>query len=180
MGDGSAANLAWRLLESFIAKHEIKLDSRLHKIVTNKLLQLGVFLPHWLVASYKVNSKFFFFFQIKFNLFCLFLKLRNPAELLRLLFENGRLEEAALLASEYLEAALGKGKDRLNLNTSLLPLNPSTWVPLNNIDLLLMELEAHSQDDATYKQVRIFNSFLFFNYTFYEYIFYCLFFPVTC
>lgn len=139
-------------------KHESKHGSRLHKAVSTKLLQLGVFLPHWLVASYKVISLAFsskHFRTVRFlNFFCPFSnQLRNPAELLRLLSVNGRIEESASLAVEYLEAALGVGKDRLNLNTSLMPQNPSIWVPLNAIDLLLSELETHSQSDIVYKQV---------------------------
>lgn len=80
--------------------------------------------------------------------------MRNCAELLRLLLENGRLEESAMLTIEYIEAVLGKGKDRFKLETSILPQNPSIWLPLNTIDLILLELEAQGQNDAEYKQVR--------------------------
>ncbi|KAK6630703.1 hypothetical protein RUM44_002872 [Polyplax serrata] len=133
LGDGTAANLAWKLLEFFLRKYEASDSTSLHRAITHKLLQLGVFLPHWLVASYK---------------------LKNPSELLRLLLDNGRLEEAAQLAIEYAKAILGQGKDRFNLKSSLLAQNPPTWLPLNAFDLILLELEIHEKDDVEYKELR--------------------------
>lgn len=80
-------------------------------------------------------------------------QLKNPSELLRLLYKNGRLEECAQLAIEYAKAILGQGKDRFNLKTSLLPQNPMTWLPLNLFDLVLLELETHSKFDSEYQEV---------------------------
>lgn len=84
-----------------------------------------------------------------------FFQLKNPSELLRLLLDNGRLEEAAQLAIEYAKAILGQGKDRFNLKSSLLAQNPPTWLPLNAFDLILLELEIHEKDDVEYKEVRV-------------------------
>ncbi|EEB10017.1 conserved hypothetical protein [Pediculus humanus corporis] len=132
LGDGTAANLAWRLLESFLNKYEAEGSSCLHRAITYKLLQLGVFIPHWLLASYK---------------------LRNPSELLRLLFDNGRLEESAQLAIDYAKAVLGHGKDHFNIKYSMLPHVPTTWLPLNIYDLILLELENHGKTDSEYKEL---------------------------
>jgi len=55
LGDGSAASLAWRLLEQILLQEEVGLESVLHRAITIKLLHIGVFLPQWLVASYKVG-----------------------------------------------------------------------------------------------------------------------------
>lgn len=80
--------------------------------------------------------------------------MRNPSGLLRLLLDNGRLEESAQLAIEYAKAILGQGKDRFNIISSMLPQNPTTWLPLNIFDLILLELDNHGKYDAEYKEVR--------------------------
>lgn len=50
-------NTAWRLLEYFTLKHEKDSHSELHKVVAQKLLQDGAFLPQWLLISYKVSNQ---------------------------------------------------------------------------------------------------------------------------
>lgn len=77
--------------------------------------------------------------------------------MLRLLLAAGRLEEAGELGVEYVAAVLGKGKERFGLDTALLPQHPAVWLPLNTLDLLLLELEAHASEDEIYKEV--FNDF---------------------
>lgn len=126
-------SLAWRLLETLLNKYESPRQSTLHKAVATRLLGLGAFLPHWLVTSYK---------------------LRNPAELLRVLLSAGRLVEATELAKEYIWAVLGRGKEYFRLENSLLATAPPTWLPFQTLDLLLLELEESSEQDGEYKQVR--------------------------
>jgi hypothetical protein len=43
-------------LEYLTLKQEKDNDSELHKIVAQKLLQDGAFLPQWLLISYKVKN----------------------------------------------------------------------------------------------------------------------------
>jgi len=50
-------NTSWKLLEYFTLKQEKDNDSELHKIVAQKLLQDGAFLPQWLLISYKVKNE---------------------------------------------------------------------------------------------------------------------------
>ena len=152
-------------MESFLNKYEAEGSSCLHRAITYKLLQLGVFIPHWLLASYKVYKRWFrfFFLLIVCRLripFVICFQLRNPSELLRLLFDNGRLEESAQLAIDYAKAVLGHGKDHFNIKYSMLPHVPTTWLPLNIYDLILLELENHGKTDSEYKEVRL-NRFYF-------------------
>lgn len=126
--------LAWRLLEILLNKYENPRQSTLHKAVAARLLGLGAFLPQWLVVSYK---------------------LRNPAELLRVLLSAGRLVEATDFAKEYIWAVLGRGKEYFGLEHSLLATAPPTWLPFQTLDLLLLELEESSEKDIEYKQVSL-------------------------
>ncbi|EFN74716.1 Nuclear pore complex protein Nup160-like protein [Camponotus floridanus] len=121
------ANTAWRLLEYFVLKHEKDDNSELHKAVARKLLQDGAFLPQWLLISYKK---------------------RNASELLRLMLNTGRLVEASELAVDYINAALGSGKEHFGFETPLVATAPSTWLPLNTIEVLLNELEYLSKDST--------------------------------
>jgi nuclear pore complex protein Nup160 len=82
-------------------------------------------------------------------------KLRNPAELLRVLLSAGRLVEATELAKEYVWAVLGRGKEYFGLENSLLATTPPTWLPFQTLDLLLLELEESGEQDREYKQVRV-------------------------
>lgn len=134
IGEATSVLLAWRLLETLLNKYESPRQSTLHKAVATRLLGLGAFLPHWLVMSYK---------------------LRNPAELLRVLLSAGRLVEATELAKEYVWAVLGRGKEYFGLENSLLATTPPTWLPFQTLDLLLLELEESGEQDREYKQVRV-------------------------
>jgi nuclear pore complex protein Nup160 len=127
-------SLAWRLLETLLNKYESPRQSTLHKAVATRLLGLGAFLPYWLVMSYK---------------------LRNPAELLRVLLSGGRLVEATELAKEYIWAVLGCGKEHFGLENALLATASPTWLPFQTLDLLLLELEESGEQDGEYKQVRV-------------------------
>ncbi|XP_015601122.1 nuclear pore complex protein Nup160 homolog [Cephus cinctus] len=129
MSDSNVTNVAWKLLEHLTLKHEQERSSELHKGIARKLLRLGAFIPHWLLSFYKK---------------------RNPAELLRLILSTGRLLEATELAVDYIKAILGIGKEYFGLETALLPTAPATWLPLNTLELLLLELENASLDDPVY------------------------------
>jgi len=69
VGDGSAITMAWRLLEDILIKCEKDRLTILHKTVATRLLGLGVFLPNWLVMSYKVSgvsrNSFLFLWQVR-------------------------------------------------------------------------------------------------------------------
>ena len=67
---------------------------------------------------------------------------------------HGFLEDAARLASEFISAVLGTGKEYFGLETSLNPQNAPVWLPYNTIDTILLELRDHQHDDRVYKQVR--------------------------
>ncbi|XP_043288252.1 nuclear pore complex protein Nup160 homolog isoform X2 [Venturia canescens] len=125
----NVANISWRLLERLTLLHEKKDSSELHKGVARKLLHRGAFLPQWLMSSYKK---------------------RNPAELLRLLLNTGRLLEATDLALDYVNAVLGEGKEHFGLETPLVSTAPAVWLPYNTLELLLLELEHASKEDPVY------------------------------
>lgn len=53
--EGNPVKLAWRLLEVLLLSCEEDMQTVLHRAVSSRLLALGVFLPNWLVTSYKVT-----------------------------------------------------------------------------------------------------------------------------
>ncbi|XP_071447164.1 nuclear pore complex protein Nup160 homolog, partial [Hetaerina americana] len=53
IGDAPAVSLSWKLLEHFVNKYETPGQTILHKAVATRILSMGAFLPHWLLASYK-------------------------------------------------------------------------------------------------------------------------------
>ncbi|XP_046422018.1 nuclear pore complex protein Nup160 homolog [Neodiprion fabricii] len=129
VSDSNVTNIAWRLLEHLTLKHERDNSSELHKAVTKNLLHHGAFLPQWLMSSYKE---------------------RNAAEILRLILNSGRLLEANAIALEYIGAVLGRGKEYFGLTTPLVATSPAVWLPLNTLELLLLELEHASKTDPMY------------------------------
>lgn len=54
VGDENAGTAAWRLLEYLLLKYEAEGLTKLHQVVSRKIMSHSAFLPHWLEASYKV------------------------------------------------------------------------------------------------------------------------------
>ncbi|KAK2174344.1 hypothetical protein NP493_810g00006 [Ridgeia piscesae] len=129
--DTSAADQAWRLLQSYLNKYEDP-TTRYHRCVAVKLLSHNFHLPDWFIASYK--------------------KINAP-ELLSLYLNYDLLEEAALLVIEYIDAILGNGNEYFGLQTSLRCGAPAVWLPYLYIDQLLTALSV--QSDKFYAQVCI-------------------------
>ncbi|XP_034947135.1 nuclear pore complex protein Nup160 homolog [Chelonus insularis] len=125
----NVTDISWKLLEKLTLIHEKDCSSELHKSVARKLLHHGAFLPQWLMTSYKK---------------------RNAAELLRLILNSGRLLEATDLAVDYINAVLGDGKEYFGLTTPLHPSGSAVWLPLNTLEVLLLELENASIEDPLY------------------------------
>ncbi|KAI0231198.1 nucleoporin 160 [Lamellibrachia satsuma] len=128
--DTSAADQAWRLLQSYLSKYEDR-TTRYHRCVAVKLLTHNFQLPDWFIASYK--------------------KINAP-ELLSLYLNYDLLEEAALLVIEYIDAVLGNGKEYFGLQTSLHCGAPAVWLPYLYIDQLLAALY-EVQSDKFYAQL---------------------------
>jgi len=91
-----------------------------YRCVAAKLLSSGAALPTWLVNDYK-----------RFN----------APELLRLYINYDLLLEAVLLSVEYIQAALGNGKEYFGLENALHATSPSVWLPYTAIDQLLLLLK---------------------------------------
>ena len=106
--------------------------SQIHKAVVTRLFSLGAYLPSWLISAYKKI---------------------NPSELLRLYLVNGYIEDAGLLACEYIAAVLGTGTEYFGLPNAVHATSAPVWLPHNTIDQLLLELKEHS-DDPLYHKVR--------------------------
>lgn len=125
--------MAWKLLEKLISDHEMdnQHSTVLRKSVTNKILSLGEFLPHWLYVSYKKS---------------------NPSEMLQLYVNNGRLIEATDLAKEYIWAMIKSGGEYFGLKNSIQFMLPALCFPVNTIDLLIYGLELNSQYDEEYSE----------------------------
>ena len=121
-----ADDMAWQLLEQLIDENELPNSTTLHKAVSNKILSLGEFLPHWLYLSYK---------RIK------------PTELLGLYVAHGRLVEATDLANEYISAMIGTGGEYFGLENPLHATLPPLCFPINTIDSLIYNLELNAKDD---------------------------------
>ena len=98
-----------------------------------RLFSLGAHLPSWLISAYKKA---------------------NPSEFLRLYLVHGYIEDAGILAIEYISAVLGTGKEYFGLSNAVHATCAPVWLPHNTIDQLLLELKEHS-DEPIYHKVRI-------------------------
>lgn len=123
LNEEETENVGWRLLERFITKYEKEKETILHKSAVLKLLEMGMFLPSWLSSSY-----------IK----------RNAPELLKLYLSHGYLEQASQLACDYIRAAMGTGSEAFSLDLPLLPTSPYLYLPINTIDLIILELSYYN------------------------------------
>lgn len=135
----SPSTVAWNLLQTYMNQYDEECLSIIHKAVCSKIITMGSYIPYWLVASYKK---------------------RNPSELLRLYYHNGRLEDAVTLAGEYILAALGYGKELFGFTHAMIPCGPQFGLPVNIIDALLYEIELQNKANATkpLEKVLIFTS----------------------
>lgn len=127
----SPGDMAWKLLQRLIHDYEQDGLTTLHKAVTNKLLALGEFLPHWLFLSYRE---------------------RNASELLNLYVSHGRLVEATSLAKEYIAAMTNTGSEYFGLKNCMHSTLPALCFPVNTIDSLLHNLKLNSEEDVEYEQ----------------------------
>lgn len=59
LNEEDTEDIGWRLLERFITKYEKDKETVLHKSAVLKLLEMGVFLPSWLISSYIVSLEVF-------------------------------------------------------------------------------------------------------------------------
>merc|ERR1712203_1197412 len=89
---------------------------------------LGASFPAWIITSFKET---------------------NPAELLHLYLAHGYVLLAAVLAVEYIEAALGNGKEYFGFSNALHATSAPIWLPFNLFDQLLLELKEHSMNICT-------------------------------
>lgn len=73
--------------------------------------------------------------------------MRNAAELLRLLHATGRLEEAIDVASKYMLAIMGHGKEYYGLKTSMCPTSEVIYCPVAAINNLILELKLQIENN---------------------------------
>ncbi|XP_060528379.1 nuclear pore complex protein Nup160 homolog isoform X2 [Cylas formicarius] len=116
----SVAMVVWQLLQDYLAKYEQPNATTLHKVVCKKIISMRIYVPFWLLASYK---------------------LRNPGELLRILHVSGRLDEAFEVAHGYLLAALGYGKELFGFVKPLAPTSEPFCLPVYSLEAFITELE---------------------------------------
>ncbi|XP_057663813.1 nuclear pore complex protein Nup160 homolog [Diorhabda carinulata] len=133
----SAAAVVWQFLRDCLEKYEEPNMTTLHYIIAKKIVNMRIFFPHWLVASYKV---------------------RNPAELLRLLHSSGRLEEAIEFVNEYILAALGYGKELFGFAQSLGPTSPAFCLPVYAIQRLIDELDIQNSNNIEQPYLQAYNN----------------------
>ncbi|KAJ8959900.1 hypothetical protein NQ318_011637 [Aromia moschata] len=119
----SAADVVWQLLQECLEKYEKPNMTVLHNVICKKIINMKANIPIWLLASYKV---------------------RNAAELLRLLHSSGRLAEAVELANDYLLAAMGYGKEFYGFDRPLAPTAPAFCLPVYAIQNLINELDVQN------------------------------------
>ncbi|KAH1005345.1 hypothetical protein HUJ04_006346 [Dendroctonus ponderosae] len=122
----NVASIVWDLLKTYLRKYEEPHSTVLHKVVCEKIISLRMYVPFWLLASYKM---------------------RNPGELIKILHRAGRLEEAIEVCHEYLLAALGYGKELYGFKASLAPNAPLFCVPVYPIQALITELRLQNEAD---------------------------------
>lgn len=118
--------MAWKLLETYLRRYEEPNLTELHKAICRKLIKMKCYLPQWLYISYKK---------------------RNAGELLRLLHESGRLDEAVQLAKDYILAAMGHGKEQFGFVQSMTPTGPPFCLPVYQIQSLVEELHYQNKKE---------------------------------
>lgn len=144
--DCAPATKVWHLIQSYLESHEESNSSKLHKCITEKLLASGIAVPTSLKQSYQS---------------------RNCPQFLWLLMSYNYVEEASILALEYLDAILGRGTEYFDIANSLTPTSGPVYIPHNHIQNLLKilseeEFSNHSQvSDLLFKELNINYAYLF-------------------
>ncbi|XP_044262804.1 nuclear pore complex protein Nup160 homolog [Tribolium madens] len=126
MSTKGASEAAWSLLQECVEEYEEEKMSLIHKIVCRQIIKMNLWIPQWLLSSYKK---------------------RNPAELFRLLYTSGRLEEAAEIASEYMMAAMGYGKEYYGFAHAMQPTTPAVCLPVRGFITLINQLKLINTND---------------------------------
>jgi nuclear pore complex protein Nup160 len=104
-----------------------KAADMLKTAVAIRLISLGdAGFPAWMISGYKAV---------------------NAAELLHLYLSHGYVLLAAALAVDYLEAALGNGKEYFGFKNAIHANSTPVWLPFNLLDQVLLALKEH-QDEA--------------------------------
>lgn len=65
------SDVVWKLLQDYLGKYEEPNMSTLHYVVCQQIIRLNIYIPFWLISSYKVCTHFLLLF-IYFGLFYLF------------------------------------------------------------------------------------------------------------
>lgn len=125
----SAIDMAWKFLQSLLFQYEEQDSTILHRSITNKILNLGEYLPNWLFISYKK---------------------KNSSELLRLYVLHGRLIEATDLAKEYIAAMMNTGGEYFGLKNALHATLSPLCFPINTMDMLMYNLTLNEHQDKEY------------------------------
>ncbi|KAJ8978443.1 hypothetical protein NQ317_017646 [Molorchus minor] len=132
-----AADVVWQLLREYLEKYEESNMTTLHNVVCKRIINLRLYVPHWLLSSYK---------------------LRNSSELLRLLHSSGRLEEAIELVNDYLLAAMGYGKEYFGFAKPMAPSAPAFCLPVYAISNLIVELDTQNAKSSGYPYHKEYNN----------------------
>lgn len=126
MVNNCAADVAWLFLKKLLEEFELPGLTTLHKVVVKKIIQMAAFIPHWIIASYK---------------------LCNAPELLQLLHYSGRIDEAVDIARSFMLAILGHGKDHFGIKESLTATSNVVYCPVAAISDLIIELELQIKEN---------------------------------
>ncbi|XP_060784508.1 nuclear pore complex protein Nup160 isoform X1 [Neoarius graeffei] len=133
--ESSATDEAWRLLASYLEKHQSQ-NAQHHRCVINRLLSHGVPVPDWLLNAYKEV---------------------DAASLLRLYLNYDLLDPATELVMEYVDALLGKGHQYFGIEMPLSATAPLVWLPYTSIDQLLHNLRESQtpSNSQVYEKLRM-------------------------
>lgn len=124
----SYSEMPWVYLKKLLEDEDN--EKEYHRDVVKCILANQAFVPQWLLGVYKIYK---------------------PSELLYLYLQFGRLDEAAELAIEYVQAYLGYGCEIFGFKYYLAKTLPS--FPINTMDLLLHQLKAHGKKDKLCQEV---------------------------
>ncbi|XP_065185572.1 nuclear pore complex protein Nup160-like [Sycon ciliatum] len=126
---GSVVECAWQLLRHCLF-NRVPCDqqSACFRAITVHFLSVSAAIPQWFLDAYKII---------------------NPAQLIQLLVQFGRVVDAGNLAIRYMSALMGTGKEEFGIKDAVHAQSPISWLPYTILDHLATSLNNAASPGCT-------------------------------